>query len=75
MLNKIAAVKRSVDAMNIGLTVRLMLVVTTQMADDEVNELKKSLDTRRFESTVTDIDIRFLDFDELQRTYVSYDVV
>ena len=61
--------------MNIGLTVRLMLVVTTQMADDEVNELKKSLDTRRFESTTTDIDIRFLDFDELQRTYVSYDVV
>jgi hypothetical protein len=74
-LNKIAAVKRSVDTMNIGLAVRLMLVVTTQMAEDEVNELKKSLDTRRFESTVTDIDIRFLDFDELQRTYVSYDVV
>ena len=75
MLNKIAAVKRSVDAMNVGLTVRLMLVVTTQMTDDEVKELRESLGTGRFESTTTDIDIRFLDFDELQRTYVSYDVV
>jgi len=75
MMNKIAAVKRSVDAMNVGLTVRLMIVVTTQMADDELNELRKSLDTRRFESTVTDVDVRFLNFDELQRSFVSYEVV
>jgi hypothetical protein len=75
MLNKVAAVKRSVDAMNVGLTVRLMIVVSTQMSEDEVNELRRSLDTSRFESTVTDVDIRFLDFDELQRSFVSYDVV
>ena len=75
MLNKIAAVKRYVDAMNVGLTVRLMIVATTQMADDELNELRRSLDTSRFVSTVTDVDIRFLDFDELQRSFVSYDVV
>ena len=71
MMKKIAAVKRSIDAMNIGMKVRLMPVLITQMPDEEVAKLRESLSTTRFSATPADIDIRLLDFDELQRTYIS----
>jgi len=71
MMKKIAAVKRSVDTMNIGMKVRLMPILITQMPTGEVDKLRDSLSTARFSSTSTDIDIRLFDFGELQRTFIS----
>lgn len=71
MMRKIAAVKRSIAEMNIGMSVRLMVVIVTQMAAPDVEKLRGTLSTKRFTSTPVDIDIRLMDFEELQRTYVT----
>ena len=71
IMKKIAAVKRSVAAMNIGLNVRLMVAMVMQMAEEDATKLRGSLSTSRFSATPTDIDIRLMDFEELQRTYIT----
>lgn len=70
-MKKIAAAKRSIAAINVGIEVRLMLVLITQMPVEEVAKLRDSLGTARFSATITDIDIRLFDFEELQRIFVS----
>jgi len=71
MMRKISAVKRSVAEMNIGLEIRLMVLLITQMSDGELKELRGTLSTKRFSSTPVDIDIRLMDFDSLQRKYFA----
>ncbi len=71
MMRKIGAVKRSIAEMNIGLEVRLMVVLVTQMAAADVEKLRETLSTKRFASTPVDIDIRLMDFEGLQRVYVT----
>ena len=71
MMKKITSVKRSVTAMNIGLQVRLLVAIVMQMSEEDTAKLRGTLGTSRFSSTPTDIDIRLMDFEELQRTYVS----
>jgi len=70
MMRKIGAVKRSIAEMNIGLEVRLMVILVTQMPVADIAKLRESLSTNRFSSTPVDIDIRFMDFEGLQRVYV-----
>ena len=48
-----------------------MLVLVTQLSEDEVEQLRGMLITRRFTDTPVDIDIRLLDFEMLQKGYVS----
>ena len=71
MIKKITSVKRSIAQMNIGVSVRLMVVLITQMAEEDLEQLRTSLGTSRFSSTPVDIDIRFLDFETLQKIYVT----
>lgn len=71
MMKKIAAVKRSIGEMNIGISVRLMVVLITQMAAEDLERLRSTLGTSRFSATPVDIDIRLLDFETLQRLYVT----
>lgn len=71
MMRKIGAVKRSIAEMNIGMEVRLMVVLVTQMSATDVEKLRTSLSTKRFTSTPVDIDIRLMDFGGLQRIYVT----
>jgi hypothetical protein len=71
MMRKIGAVKRSIAEMNIGLEVRLMVILVTQMPAADVEKLRESLSTKRFSSTPVDIDIRLMDFEGLQRVYVT----
>ena len=71
MMRKIAAVKKAISEMNIGLTVRLAVVLVTQLNETEVEALRHTLTTKRFSATPVDLDIRLLDFDTLQRTYVA----
>jgi hypothetical protein len=48
-----------------------MVVLVTQLNETELETLRDTLSTKRFSSTSVDIDIRLLDFAELQRTYVT----
>lgn len=71
MMRKIGAVKRSIAEMNIGMEVRLMVVLVTQMSATDVEQLRGTLSTKRFTSTPVDIDIRLMDFVGLQKVYVA----
>jgi hypothetical protein len=71
MMRKIGAVKKSIAEMNIGMQVRLMVVLVTQMSVSDVEKLRETLSTKRFTATPVDIDIRLMDFAGLQKVYVS----
>ncbi|HLA96449.1 MAG TPA: hypothetical protein VK612_12065 [Pyrinomonadaceae bacterium] len=71
MMKKIANVKSSIAEMNIGMSVRLMVILITQMAEEDLERLRATLGTSRFAATPVDIDIRLLDFETLQRIYVT----
>lgn len=71
IMTKAGMIKASIGEMNIGMSVRLMLVIITQMQNSDLEQLNRSLGTARFSSTPVDIDIRLLDFETLQRIFVS----
>jgi hypothetical protein len=71
MMRKISAVKKAVAEMNIGMRTRLMMVLVTQLTPEDDERLRAVLNTRRFSTTPVDIDIRLLDFEALQRIYVT----
>lgn len=71
MLKKITLAKRNLVEMKSRLRLRLMLVLVTQLTADEEENLRGMLITRRFSDTPVDIDIRLLDFEMLQKVYVS----
>lgn len=71
MLKKITMAKNNLAEMKSRLRLRLMLVLVTQLTTDEEERLRGMLVTRRFSDTPVDIDIRLLDFEMLQKVYVS----
>jgi len=71
MLRKITQAKKNLAEMKSRLTLRLMLVLVTQLGDKEEEQLRGMLISRRFTDTPVDIDIRLLDFEMLQKVYVS----
>jgi len=71
MMRKMARVKNIVELMNVALDVRLMVVLVTQLNFEDEERLRKSLNGKRFPDTPVEIDIRFLDFEALQRIYVT----
>lgn len=71
MLKKITQAKKNLADMKSRLRLRLMLVLVTQLTPDEEENLRGMLITRRFSDTPVDIDIRLLDFEMLQKVYVS----
>ncbi len=71
MLRKISKAKKNLADMKSRLRLRLMLVLVTQLSPAEEEELRGMLVTRRFTDTPVDIDIRLLDFEMLQKVYVS----
>ncbi len=71
MLKKITQAKKNLAEMKSRLRLRLMLVLVTQLTIDEEEVLRGMLITRRFTDTPVDIDIRLLDFEMLQKVYVS----
>jgi hypothetical protein len=71
MLKKISTAKKNLEEMKSRLRLRLMLVLVTQLNQDEEEQLRAVLSTRRFSDTPVDVDIRLLDFELLQRVYVS----
>jgi len=71
MLKKVAQAKKDLAEMKSRLRLRLMLVLVTQISSEEEEQLRGMLVGRRFTDTPVDIDIRLLDFEMLQRVYVS----
>lgn len=71
MMRKIALVKKTFGEMRIRMKVRLMLVLVTQLTPEGEDQLRSMLNSKRFAETPVDIDIRLLDFESLQRIYVT----
>lgn len=71
MLKKIVQAKKNLADQKSRLRLRLMLVLVTQLNEDEEEQLRGMLVTKRFTDTPVDIDIRLLDFETLQKIYVS----
>lgn len=71
MLRKMGTVKRYLASQRLGVGLRLMIVVVTQLTPEEVDALKGGLTGKRFPDSPVNIDIHFFDFEELQRTYVT----
>jgi hypothetical protein len=71
MMRKMARVRKVIEQMNVGLEVRLMVVLVTQLTGEDEERLRNSLGTKRFSGTPVDVDIRLLDFEALQRIYVT----
>lgn len=71
MMRKIALVKKTFGEMQLRMKVRLMMVLVTQLTPEDEDHLHSVLTRKRFGETPVDIDIRFLDFESLQRMYVT----
>jgi hypothetical protein len=71
MLRKMGTVKRFLASQRLDVTLRLMIIVVTQLTPDEIDALKGRLTGKRFPDSPVNIDIHFFDFEELQRTYVN----
>lgn len=71
MLRKMGTIKRYLASQRLDVTLRLMLIVVTQLTPEEVDQLKSRLTGKRFPDSPVNIDIHFFDFEELQRTYVT----
>ncbi len=71
MLKKIGMVKRTFADMGMRFRVRLMMVLVTQLTLEDTDRLRNILSKQRFEETPVDIDIRMLDFESLQKLYVT----
>ncbi len=71
MIKKISQAKRNLAELKSRLRLRLMVVLVTQLSSEEEERLRGMLGTRRFSDTPVDIDIRLLDFEMLQKLYVS----
>ena len=70
IIRKIAAVKLAVQKQELKLGVRLMLVLITQLTPEDEATLRSGI-RKRFDNSPVTIDIRLLDFETLQRIYVT----
>ena len=72
MLRKMARVKTVVDEMGVAMQVMLMIILVTQLTEEDDQRLRRTLNTKkRFPNTPVEIEIRFLDFEALQKIYVT----
>jgi len=71
VLKKISVAKRTLADMKVRVRLHLMIVLVTQLTDEEEDLLRGMLISRRFTDTPVDIDIRMLDFESLQKIYLT----
>lgn len=71
MTRKAKQVKTTLDALLPGSKLRLMIVLVTQLTPEDDDVLRNALGRKKFEDTPVDVDIRLLDFESLQRIYVT----
>ncbi len=72
MMRKMMRVRKVLEQMSVAMTLRLMVVLVTQLTVEDEDRLRKKLNSgKRFTGSPVDIEIRFLDFEALQRIYVT----
>jgi hypothetical protein len=71
MMRKAARFKKVLEQTGIAMKPRLMVILVTQLTHEDDERLRKSLNSKRFSGTPVDVDIRLLDFEALQRIYVT----
>lgn len=71
MMRKIGRVKQVLEESNIAMKVWLMVVLVTQLTLEDEERLRKTLNRKRFADTPVEVEIRLLDFEALQRIYVT----
>ena len=72
MLRKMTRVQTILEQMNVGMRIRLMIILITQLTFEDEEQLRKKLNAaKKFTGTPVEIEIRFLDFEALQRIYVT----
>ncbi|MBX3300102.1 MAG: hypothetical protein KF736_11635 [Acidobacteria bacterium] len=71
VIRKISTAKGNLHSMRSKLRLDLMLVLVTQLSATDEELLRDALITRRFSETPVEIDIRMLDFEMLQKVYLS----
>lgn len=71
MLRKAGKVREEMARTGITKDVRLMILLVTQLTPEDEAALRSSLGKHRFENTPVDIDIRLLDFETLQLSYIT----
>lgn len=71
VMRKITSARRAVAAAAPGVKIRLLLVLIMQLTPADEAELRSALNRQTFAETPVDIDIRLLDFEELQRLYIT----
>lgn len=71
MMRKMALVKKTFGEMDIRMKVRLMMVLVTQLTPEDEEQLRSMLNSKRFAEMPVDFVICFLDFESLQRIYVT----
>jgi hypothetical protein len=70
ILRKMKTVTAALRENGLSLEPVLMMVLITQLPPEDIPVLKRMMNTSRFRETPVDIDVRFLDFEKLQETYV-----
>lgn len=71
MIRKMGLVKKVFEQKSIAMRIRLMVILVTQLTFEDEERLRKTLNTKRFSGTPVDVEIRLLDFEALQRIYVT----
>ncbi len=71
MMRKITHVKEEFKRLGTVTGLRLMVVMVTQLTPEDETFLRKMLNSGTFSKTPVDIDLRLLDFEMLQRLYVT----
>jgi hypothetical protein len=70
ILQKVSAPMKSLRNLKTKARLRLLLVLVTQLDKEQENQLRNLIvDRFKNSSTPVDVDIRLLDFEELQKTY------
>ena len=72
MLRKMGRVKPLLEQMGVAMKVMLMIILVTQLTQEDEQLLRRMLNTaKRFPQSPVEIEIRFLDFEALQKIYVT----
>ena len=69
ILKKVGNAKKIFSKLSPESRVKLLIVLVTQLDDRSLTQLRSLLGKKQFPSTPVDVDIRFKDFEELQKIY------
>ncbi|MBX3245204.1 MAG: hypothetical protein KF685_12200 [Acidobacteria bacterium] len=70
-IRKVSSVNGAFENSGSSRRIRLMLIVVTQLTPEDESSLRQSLKANRFRDCPVEVDIRLLDFEALQRIYVT----